>query len=109
MSLKTYHRLPSLELEVTDSIAAYCLDKAVLWFGMTVENLLGERVEVGTGKEKRWEAKYSLEDLLDPAFRVSRPLPAAKGAPLQGNPALLNMMAMTGGNVVKRWTAIKAS
>lgn len=78
LSLKTYHKLPSLELEVTDSIAAYCLDKAVMWFGITVENLLDERVKVISGKDERWEQKYSLDLLLDPAFRLPRPLPIPK-------------------------------
>src|SRR5690242_6602437 len=58
--LKTYHRRPSLDLELDDALIAWCLDKTVTWFGVTVENALLERVEVGSGKDKRSEAKYSL-------------------------------------------------
>jgi hypothetical protein len=94
LSLKMYHRLPSQELEVEDSIAAYCLDKAVMWFGITLENLLGERNEIGEGKDKRWENKYELGDLLDPAFRVPKPMPKPKKQAAAGLGGLAMMMAL---------------
>lgn len=76
-----------------------------MWFGMTVENLLAERVEVGNGKEKRYEAKYKLSDLLDLNFRVPQPTPEPKREQmLKGNPALLTMASQPG--VVKRWRGV---
>lgn len=105
MSLKTYHKLPSQELELTDSVAAYCLDKTVMWFGVTIENLLAERSEIGEGKDKRWEAKYELSDLLDPAFRVPRAMPKPKKAAASGMDGLAMMMALAKqkGSGVKLW------
>lgn len=73
LDLKTYHRRPSEDLQPVDALTAYLVDKAVLWFGATVEDALSERVEVGEGKDKRSEAKYTLEQLLDPAFRLPHP------------------------------------
>lgn len=107
-SLKTYHWRPSSDLEVTDSIAAYCLDKAVLWFGITMENLLGERVEVGSGKDKRWEAKYELLDLLDEGFRVPRETPKPKKAVPGGLAAMLSLAGVAGSGV-KHYQYVKPS
>lgn len=73
LDLKTYHRRPSEDLQPLDALSGYLVDKAVLWFGIIVENALSERVEIGEGKDKRSEAKYTLEQLLDPAFRLPRP------------------------------------
>ena len=103
-SLKTYQQKPSNDLEVTDSIAAYCVDKAVMWFGVTVENLLSEREETMDGK--RGEAKYELEDLLDPAFRVPKPTPKPKKQHYRsGVNAMLAMAAQSNG-MIKRWRGI---
>lgn len=107
-SLKVYHQKPSSELEVTDSIAVYCLDKAVMWFGVTIENLLHERVEIGDGRDKRSEAKYELSDLLDPAFRVPRPLPKPKLRPAKSGTLTPAMQAALNG-AVKRWEYVKPS
>lgn len=103
--LKTYHRRPSVDLELDDPLIALCTDRAVTWFGITVENALLERVDVGSGKDKRSEAKYSLEELLDPAFALSRPQPAAKKQPAQN--VIGAMMAMDG--MVKKWIHVKPS
>lgn len=106
LSLKTYQSKPSNELEVTDTIAAYCVDKAVMWFGITVENLLSERVEVGSGKEKHSEAKYELDDLLDADFRVPRELPKPKKMrQREANTPSPAMQAMLN-TAVKRWRPI---
>lgn len=45
-------------------------DNAVVYVGMVIENALHEREEVGSGNNKRWKAKYTLKQLLDPAFRL---------------------------------------
>lgn len=113
LALKLYHRRPSSDLAIKDSLIAWCVDDCVLWFGLKIENLLNERVEIGEGKDKRYEAKYELNDLLDPSFRIERPMPKAKQLPLQGGSpqgaALLAMAASQSNLVVKRWRAIPPS
>lgn len=73
LNLKTYHRRASDDLEVTDSIAAWCVDGAVMWYGITIENALQERVNEGTQKQPRYEPRYTLSQLLDSDFRLPRP------------------------------------
>lgn len=109
-SLKTYHLKPSEVLEVEDSIAAYCLDKCVLWFGITVENLLSEREETGDGKERHSEAKYELEELLDKDFRVPREPPKPKKAhAAKGMDGIAMMLALAKqpGSGVRLWKPIE--
>lgn len=109
-SLKIYHRRPSDDLEVTDSIAAYCVDGAVLWFGLTIENALAETKEVGMGKDKRREQKYTLSQLLDPVFRLPRPQPAPKpSTPTQDGFAAMVALAKQPGSGVKLYQYIKPS
>lgn len=111
LSLKSYQRRPSDDLELDDSIMAYCLDKTVLWFGITVENLLSEMVEVGMGKDKRRERKYTLEQLLDRDFRVPRPLSLARSPQPAANSGFALLLALAGqpGSGVKRWEYVKPS
>lgn len=73
--LKMCHKRPSEVLEVTDTIAAYCLDKAVLTFGIIIENALQERDKVGMGKDAEYRDRYTLPQLLDPKFTLPRPQP----------------------------------
>lgn len=94
------------EDEPMDSIAAFCVDECVLWFGMRVENDLADMVETGAGADKKHEPRYTLTELLDDAFRVPRPLPVPKKAQVSGIAALL-AMAAEGGVMVKRWQAVK--
>lgn len=70
---KSYSQLPSKILEEEDSIAAWMLDTAVTWFGITFENALAERVKIQYGKEVQYKPKYSLSLLLNPNFRLPRP------------------------------------
>lgn len=107
-SLKAYHRRPSEDLGVDDAIAAWCVDGAVLVFGTIIENALGERVETGTGKDKKWEAKYALSQLLDPKFRLPRAMPERQAA--KANGGLEQFIALAGqSRGVKRWEYIKPS
>jgi len=112
LKLKACQHLPSQDLEETDSIAAWCVDGCVLWFGMTVENALLERVNKGSQKEPKWEARYSLAQLLDPDFRLPRPLPQSKPYTKAGmNDGLAAILAMAGqpGSGVKMWEYVKPS
>lgn len=105
LKLKTYHRRPSDELELTDSIAVYCVDSTVLWFGTKIENMLNERVNKGSPKEPKWEDKYTLEQLLDPLFHPPKPLPTLKTKVQPAPSGLAALMAMVGesGGAVKLW------
>lgn len=54
-------------------MAAWMLDSAVTWFGVTIENALNERVKVGSGANVEYKPKYTLTLLLDKSFRLPRP------------------------------------
>lgn len=71
---KTYSKLPSDIFGEEDSLAAWMLDSAVTWFGVTIENLLQERVDVTMGTKVESQPKYTLTRLLDDNFRLPRPL-----------------------------------
>lgn len=94
--MKVYHQKPSDELRVSDSIAAYCLDNTVLWFGITIENALGEREKVTVGKETHYEPLYTLSQLLDPAFRLPRPQPEPRKPVQTQDNGLAALMALAG-------------
>jgi hypothetical protein len=49
------------------------LDSAVVWFGITIENALQERVKVKMGSEVHYNPKYSLARLLNAATKLPRP------------------------------------
>lgn len=71
---KTYSRLPSEVFGEQDSIAAWMLDSAVTWFGITIENALQERVKVGVGANIEYKPRYTLARLLDQDFKLPKPL-----------------------------------
>lgn len=102
MALKTYHRRPSEDVVDDDTpmpdIVAWCVDDAVLWFGLTIENLLAERREVQVGKIKQSQKVYTLEQLLDNDFRPPRPQAAPR---IQVNPwqPLLDLVGKPRGGV----------
>ena len=66
---KTYNQLPSNIFGEEDGFAAWMLDEAVTWFGITIENALQERVKVGN--EHR--PKYTLTRLLTQGFKLPAP------------------------------------
>jgi hypothetical protein len=49
------------------------LDSAVVWFGITIENALLERVKVGFGPNVEYKPKYTLARLLDSRTKLPRP------------------------------------
>lgn len=109
--MKTCQRLPSQDLEETDSIAAWCVDGTVLWFGLTIENALLERVNKGTKEHPKMEPRYTLSQLLDSDFRLPRPMPEPKVQPLSQQDGLAALLALAGqpGSGVKRWEYIRPS
>lgn len=70
---KTYNQLPSEVLGEEDSIAAWMLDSAITWFGITIENALQERVETTVGKVTKSQPRYTLARLLHKDFRLPKP------------------------------------
>lgn len=75
---KSYQRPPSALIGIDDAIAAFLFDAAIHACGVTVEYALQERVNRSTEKQPKWEPRYQLAQLLDPAFRLPRPTPAPK-------------------------------
>ncbi len=60
-------------LHEDDPLSAWMLDSLVLTFGTIVENALLERDEIGSGASKTYQNRYTLTQLLDPAFKLPRP------------------------------------
>lgn len=84
---------PSLLVNLTDDPwTAYQLDTAVATLGQVIEGALQEMHNVGTEKEPKWEPRYALSQLLDPAFRLP------KEEKQQGN-AAASLKAMAGKGV----------
>lgn len=104
---KTYGKLPSEVMQVEDSIAAWCLDDAVTWFGITIENALQERVEVTFGKKTQSRQKYTLALLLHQDFRLPTPPPDSLDVKSKMNPfgALLSWAGKRG-SPVKRYVYV---
>lgn len=95
-------------LGVSDALAAYLLDACVVTFGLIIENALHERDNIGTQKEPKYEPRYTLPQLLDPAFRLPRPQPVVPKKQGDGLAVLL-AMARQRGSGVKLWTGVKPS
>lgn len=105
---KSYHRPPSELYGIEDGLAAFLFDAAVLACGLTVEAALSERVNKGTEKQAKWEARYTLAQLLDPIFRLPRPEPAGKAKASDPNAdgfKTLMQMAQNPRSRVKLWHA----
>jgi hypothetical protein len=105
---KTYSQLPSDvwgEIEhpvfgMPCSLAAWMLDSAITWFGITIENALSERVEIKMGTKVQSTPKFTLIRLLDENFRLPPP-PEEKTSTNPWSP-LMGWLGR-GGNKVKRY------
>jgi hypothetical protein len=53
-----------------DKLAAYLFDCAVVTFGTIIENASQELEKRGPEDKPRWESRYTMKQLLDPAFRL---------------------------------------
>lgn len=109
--VKTTHKLASDDLDLEDSIAAWCVDGVVLWFGITIENALQERVNVGTEKQPKYEQRYQLAQLLDAKFTLPKPVPTSKKASDPNADGFKMLMSMAGNqrSNVKLFKAITPS
>lgn len=81
--------------------AAYQFDQCVLFAGLTIENALREREKVGDQKNHEWRAKYTLEQLLDPEFRL--PSPQTLRDERRNAGQMLRMLAGDGKSGVKQF------
>lgn len=99
-----YHKLPSEVFGERDDLAAWMLDNAVTWFGITIENALAERVKVQSGKGQFDSIpKYTLARLLSPEFKLPRP--AAEHTSSSPFAALFGQVGKKGG-LVKRYVYV---
>lgn len=106
MQSKNFHKPPSELFGEKDSIAAWMLNGATLWFGITIENLLNERVEVSVGAKSQSYPRYTLTRLLHPDFTVFRPAPSD---PTTGINPWMGLLGWAGKprSGVKRWQYVK--
>lgn len=57
-------------MQIRNPWVAYQLDAAVIMVGGAIEGALMESIKVGSDDAPRYESKYTLTQLLDPAFRL---------------------------------------
>lgn len=102
LKAETFSKLPSQLLKITNDLAAYQVDDAVLFFGLTIKNALQERVK-GIGGLADDRQKYTLTQLLDDDFR----LPASASGTSQGaSQGGYKEMAMAYPRDVGRWKQV---
>lgn len=70
MTSKTLGQRPSSLIAEKDEFIAYQIDRAVLTFGVTIDNALLETIEIGD--EGKTIPKYELSQLLDESFYLPR-------------------------------------
>lgn len=92
-------------MNLHDPLVAYQFDAAVVALGRIIDNALAERVTVGTGKDAESRPRYTIDQILDPVFRLPAPPPTKVQAPSLGNGGLAAILAMAGqpGSGVKKW------
>ncbi len=81
---------PSELVCIEDRWTAYQLDAAVALVGGAIENAAQELQEVGQGQDKKLVPRYTMHELLDPAFR----LPAPPGPKQRERDALAALKAL---------------
>jgi hypothetical protein len=104
------HRLPNEVFDPTGTkfalggeygpLAAWMLDNACMTWGTIAENALAERNEVKIGKKTQYTPRYTLPQLLDPRFKLPRPVPVK---PASNNPwaVFLDYANQPGSKIVK--------
>lgn len=63
---------PSKLIGIGDRWAALQFDNAVSLVGTVIENASQEMKKTGPDKKPEWKAKYTMNQLLDPDFRLPR-------------------------------------
>ena len=91
--------MPSQRLRVTNSWAAYQVDNAVTFVGITIDNAKEERVNRGDARRPDYRPKYTLEQILATGFRLPNPSQTMLGTPV-GSPGMgdgvATVLAMVG-------------
>jgi len=72
VTAKTTSQRPSQLLGIEAEWTAYQFDSAVSLLGNVLEGASQEMEEVGTGKDRHMQRKYTMQQLLDPEFRLPR-------------------------------------
>lgn len=109
LNCKTWGGRPSQNLAwpcFANRLTAWKFDNAVLFVGLTIENALLERDKVGGKDNYETEARYTLAQILEPAFRLRRPASeqSSGGESPQGDGlAWLMAMARQANSGVKAW------
>lgn len=96
-----YGKLPSEIFGEEDSLAAWMLDSAVTWFGITIENALAERDKVRVGSQIEYRPRYTLSLLLDPEFKLPKPVEFMEKK--KSNPWAELMSWVGRSKAVRRW------
>jgi hypothetical protein len=85
-----------------NDLAAYQFDSCVMYVLLTIKNALNEREEYGPQDARQWRAKYSINQLLDPDFRLPHSTPG--GTTIRGESQVgLKAMAAAYPGAVGRW------
>ena len=71
---KTTNSRPSALVGIPDAWAALMFDNAVTFVGTVIENASQEQHNIGSEKQPKYELKYDMHQLLDPAFKLPAPL-----------------------------------
>ena len=70
LTAKATSQRPSQLVSIGDRWAALQLDNAVVMVGTAIENASQEQEKVGPEDKPRWETRYTMQQLLDPEFRL---------------------------------------
>jgi hypothetical protein len=73
LTAKTVSQRPSDLVGIADQWAAYQLDSTVTFFGTVIENAANERENIGSKTKPEWQQRYTMNQLLDPDFRLPAP------------------------------------
>ena len=83
---KTFGQRPSQIAQIDgDPWLAYQFDSAVALVGGAIENAAQETVNVGTEKEPKWKPRYTMQQLLDPEFRLPTNGNGRNNAPIEND------------------------
>lgn len=96
-----YSQLPSQIFGEEDPLAAWMLDSAVTWFGITIENALAVRDKVKMGSNIEYRPRYTLSLLLDPTFKLPKPVDMTEKK--KSNPWSELMSWVGRSKAVRRW------
>ena len=95
MTAKTTATRPSELVGIIDRWAALQFDNAVIFVGTVLDNASQEQTNRGSDKDPKWGPRYTMDQLLDPAFRLPAPLTEKQ----REQAAIEKLIGMAGGAV----------